>query len=464
MVCNRNSKHTMKIIIAGDNLTAYAIANALNSSQYDITLIGNNASNIKHIEATLDIQTVFGDYKSIETLEEAECQNANIIIAATQVPEIDILISLLATNFFQTPLTITILQCSLYGHRKHLLQNNNEHCQHLWINPTNLVTDHITNLIQYPNCQELISVYSDLCVIRIQVEKHHISHQKKAREIDKLTDSIRLISVIRKGIPLDTEKALQTEDQLIIACSKKNLDQTLALLTAKKQIKRIIIAGLSAISKALVNKLPNSYHVKIIESNIEKAETFAQTDSNVTILEGDINDEELLITEKIDQTDAFFSLSKDDEDNLVSALQAKRHGVSQIASLVHKPEIGPIIEENQIHCIDPHNLVINQIITHIHQDIIIKKRTLHRNAGEILCIRIPKNMNNTSIKHLKLPKHIKIIDLFRDNKPEKHDTSTKLKTNDTLAIYSHRASDLSALIKQTKPKRSLLDKLLFRDL
>ena len=155
----------MKIIIAGDNLTAYAIANALNSNQYDITLIGNSASNIKQIEESMDIQTVFGDYKSIETLEEAECQNADIIIAATQVPEIDILISLLATNFFQTPLTITILQGSLYDHRKHLLQNSNKHCQHLWINPTNLVTNHISNLIQYPNCQELISVYLDLCII-----------------------------------------------------------------------------------------------------------------------------------------------------------------------------------------------------------------------------------------------------------------------------------------------------------
>ena len=452
----------MKIIIAGDNLTAYAIASALNSNQYDITLIGNNAGNIKHIEETIDIQTVFGDYKSIETLEEAECQNADIIIAATQIPEIDILISLLATNFFQTPLTITILQGSLYDHRKHILQNSNEHCQHLWVNPTNLVTNHISNLIEYPSCQELISVYLDLCVIRIQVEKHHITHQKKAHEIYKLTESINLISVIRKGIPLDKDETLQTGDQLIIACSKKNLDQTLTLLTEKKQIKRIIIAGLSAISKALIKKLPNRYHIKIIESNIEKAETFAQTDSNVTILEGDINDEELLITEKIDQTDAFFSLSNDDEDNLVSALQAKRHGVCQIASLVHKPEIGPIIEENQIHCIDPHNLIIDQIITHVHQELIITKRTLHKNTGEIICIQIPKNMNNITIKHLKLPKHAKILELFRNNKSENRNLSSKLKTNDTLAIYFHKTRDLSEFIRQTKPKRSLLDNLFFR--
>ena len=49
----------MKIIIVGDNKTAFAIAKDLNHHQHDITLIGDNKIHIKHIEETLDIQTVF---------------------------------------------------------------------------------------------------------------------------------------------------------------------------------------------------------------------------------------------------------------------------------------------------------------------------------------------------------------------------------------------------------------------
>ena len=57
----------MRIVIVGDNLTALAIATSLINDAHDITLIGEDKITLKHIEETLDIQTVQGSYTDTET-------------------------------------------------------------------------------------------------------------------------------------------------------------------------------------------------------------------------------------------------------------------------------------------------------------------------------------------------------------------------------------------------------------
>lgn len=453
----------MKIIIVGDNLTATSIAHTLNNNQHDVTLISNDSVKLKHIEESIDIQTVCGHYIDIETLKEAECDDADLIIAATQEPETDVLVSLLATNLFQTPLTITLLQGSLYEYRHHLLRETDQWCQHIWINPAELIGQHISNLIEYPSCQELIRTDFHLDIMRIQVDENDITHNKNVLEIAKLDTSITVIHALRKGRSLDDHEPLKSGDQLLISCTN-DAHATLRCLTTHKTVHNIILAGLNTISQIVIQKIHSRHNLKIIEKNSITAEKYAYTNSNITILEGDMNDHELLVSEEIDKTDAFFSLSHDDEDNLVSALQAKRHGVSQIASLVSRVEIKPIIEENQIHCIDPHHFVVNAIIQYIHQDLVVAKYSLHCNTGEVVFIKIPKNWDKKSLQDLALPSGSSVFMAITPASGQyaKRIACNQLHHNDILAIYLKNPTVLTPLIERFQQKPSLLKKIFFR--
>ena len=162
----------MKIIVVGDSLSAYSIANELSSEAHDITLIGRDKNKLKQVEEALDIQTVQGNFAEISTLQTAECEQADIIIAATESPETDILISLLATNLFQTPLTITILQEPLYQYRDNILKDSRTHKTFV-DQPSELVTESITNLINYPGVQDLVKIQDSHHVLRTQIEDNH---------------------------------------------------------------------------------------------------------------------------------------------------------------------------------------------------------------------------------------------------------------------------------------------------
>ena len=184
----------MKIIIAGDNLTAYSITSSLAQEQHDITLIGSDKSRLKHIEEVLDIQTVQGPYTEIETLDAAECDHADILIAATEIPETDILISLLASNLYQVPLTIAMLQESLYEQRHHLLKDSALTTSHIWINPSELVANSIIDLIQHPNCKDIFTIQNDYRILRLTWK----NGQEAELDTEKLRKSDYKFSLIKQ--------------------------------------------------------------------------------------------------------------------------------------------------------------------------------------------------------------------------------------------------------------------------
>jgi trk system potassium uptake protein TrkA len=438
----------MKIIIAGDNLTAYSIASALAQEQHDITLIGNNQDRLKTIEESIDIQTVLGAYTAIDTLEVAECDHADILIAATEVPEIDILISLLASNFYQIPLTISILQAALYEHRQHLLPDLDGATRHLWINPAQLTATSIIDLLSHPNCKDITTIHKDYRVVRYQItDLEALPEQRIAGLREQLPDTATLIAIIRKGKALDLShnSILMIKDHVIVACHQSDANSIIDTLNKPRKVESIIMAGISETSQCLVEKLPAHIQIKIIEDDLEKATSFAKNIDNITVLHGDINDTDLLITEKIDNTDAFLTLSKDDEDNLVAALQAKRHHVPWIASQVHREEIAPIINEQDILSIEPQQMLTNFIFQTIHNDLITERHTLRDQMGEILCIRMLAHQHMIPLNSLNLPVNAKVFYLFRDNQVIPQQPTLKIKTDDVLAVYLPRKEDIAEI-------------------
>jgi trk system potassium uptake protein TrkA len=452
----------MKIIIAGDNLTAYSITSSLAQEQHDITLIGSDKSRLKHIEEVLDIQTVQGPYTEIETLDAAECDHADILIAATEIPETDILISLLASNLYQVPLTIAMLQESLYEQRHHLLKDSALTTSHIWINPSELVANSIIDLIQHPNCKDIFTIQNDYRILRLTWKNGQEAELDTEKLRKKLPDDSQIITVIRQKSPITNidNTTLKTGDQLIIGCPKSSTEHVLNHFSTPMPIKSIMLAGISEISQQLAKRLPSSTHVKIIDNNLDKATTFARESDNITVLHGDINDTDLLVTEKIDRTDAFLALSNDDEDNLVAALQAKRHQVPFIASLVHRSEIAPIINENHIHSIEPQKMLSNFIFQIIHRDIVNEKHAFHEDMGEIICITIPKHFDGHTLAKIAVPHGGRFFYAKRANDRMDPHPKLKLKQGDILALYLAQARDVAAVTEQlNRPSPSFFDLL-----
>ena len=57
----------------------------------------------------------------------------------------------------------------------------------------------------------------------------------------------------------------------------------------------------------------------------------AQNLPHATVLHGDATQKRLLLDENITQTDLFCAMTSDDEDNLISSLQAKHLGAKKLS-------------------------------------------------------------------------------------------------------------------------------------
>jgi len=100
-----------------------------------------------------------------------------------------------------------------------------------------------------------------------------------------------------------------------------------------RPVRRVLLAGGGNIGLAwracstAARRCRLHANVRIIEANKRRCEYLAsQLSPAALVLHGDATDEELLIAEGVADADLFVALTNDDENNIMSALLAKRLG------------------------------------------------------------------------------------------------------------------------------------------
>src|SRR5690606_27429076 len=130
-------------------------------------------------------------------------------------------------------------------------------------------------------------------------------------------------------------------DEIFFIAARDNIQRMMHELTrAEGPVRKVVIAGGGNIGFRLARLLEKHYQVKLIERNAERAYRVAERVENTVVLNGDAQDEELLIEENIDETDVFAAVTNSEEANVLSAMLAKRLGARKVLALVNRPTYG----------------------------------------------------------------------------------------------------------------------------
>jgi trk system potassium uptake protein TrkA len=126
--------------------------------------------------------------------------------------------------------------------------------------------------------------------------------------------------------------------------------------------------------------------VKIIESDKKRCEYLAsQLPSNMIVLHGDGSDEDLLQEENVGDMDLFLALTSDDEDNILSAMLAKRMGARRVMSLINRRAYADMMQGSTIDiAISPAHTVIGELLAHVRRGEVAAVHSLRRGAAEAL--------------------------------------------------------------------------------
>ena len=179
--------------------------------------------------------------------------------------------------------------------------------------------------------------------------------------------------------------------------------------------------------------------IKLIEPDKDKATEIANSQRDILVLNGDPTDPNLLVVEGVQEMDAFISVTKDEESNIISCLMAKHLEVKKTVSVVSKSQYIPLSQTIGLDAIvNVKAAASDEIHRHIRQGQLLTVKALQGIKAEIIEVVAGKNcdISDEPIKNLKIPDGIVIGGVVSDGSVEIATGETIIKKGDRVIILS----------------------------
>ena len=330
----------MDIIIVGLGKVGYSVAKTLAEENNNITAIDLRANVIERANSTLDIMCIEGNGVSVKTLLEAGIRTCDMLIAVTEDDETNMVCCLMAKKL-GAKYTIARIRELYYHEEIYLLKEELE--LDLVINPEEETAQAIAKKLQYSSGNFVESFgMGGADLVEITVDENSILKNRTVIDISNNVYSKILIGAVLRGkevfIP-NGSSFIKEGDSLYVIGNHECIMEFFKKcgVRSDKHIKNIMIVGGGKIALYLTELLKGAgMKGKIIEADREIGIIFAKSIDNGVVIHGDGTDEELLVSESLDDMDAFVSLTGDDEDNMVASLLAMEHNISRVITKISK--------------------------------------------------------------------------------------------------------------------------------
>lgn len=380
----------MKIIILGAGQVGRSVANALVSEANDITVVDQDEQLLTELQNRLDLGTVRGHAGHPDVLRKAGAEDADMILAVTNSDETNMVACQVAYTVFHTPTKIARVRAQGYLDYSQLFEQSAVPVDVL-ISPEQLVTDYILKLIEYPGALQVLD-FADGRVRLVAVKAYHggplVGNALSALYDHMPNVDARVAAIYREGeviIPRG-DTVIEAEDEVFFIAAAENIRSVMSeLRKMEKPYKRIIVAGGGNIGRRLAAELEQKYRVKLIETDKVRAREIAERLEMTIVLHGDAADENLLLEENIENTDVYCAVTNDDEDNILSAMLAKRLGAARVMALINRPSYVDLVQSEIIDiAISPQQATIGTLLTHVRRGDVVQVHSLRRGAAEAI--------------------------------------------------------------------------------
>ena len=380
----------MKIIIIGAGQVGGTLAENLAIEENDITVIDQNSARLRELQDHLDIRTVHGEGAHPNILAQAGAEDADMLIAVASSDEVNMAACQVAYTLFQTPTKICRVRATPYLAKKELFSNKAFPIDVL-ISPEQVVTKHITRLLEYPGALQALDLANGkarLVAIRACKGGPLIGHALSLLRQHMPTIDTRVAAIFRQGQPIipSGETVIEVDDEVFFIAATDHIRSVMSeLQPLENNYRRIIIAGGGNIGFRLAKQLERHYRVKIIESHHDRCIALSETLAKTIVLHGNAANKEMLLEENIEETDVFIAVTNDDEANIMASMLAKRIGARKVMALISNPDYVDLIQGGEIDiAISPQQTTIGSLLTHIRKGDVVNVHALRRGAAEAI--------------------------------------------------------------------------------
>jgi len=381
----------MKIIILGAGQVGGTLAANLASEHNDITVVDTDAERLHELQDRYDIRTVVGQASFPNVLRQAGADDADMLIAVTNSDEINMVACQVVYSLHRTPTKIARVRSASYLAKSKGLFGNEAFPIDVIISPEQVVTNHITRLIEHPGALQVLDFAEGK--LQLVAVKAYFNGPLVGRELRYLRQHMpavdtRVAAIFRRDRPIIPEGTtiIEADDEVFFIAAKNHIRAVMSELRGlEHNYKKIIIAGGGNIGERLCDALEGRYQVKIIERNTDRCTFLAEKLNKTIVIRGNASDQDLLLEESVEDTDVFIAVTNDDEANIMSSMLAKRLGARKVMALINNPAYVDLVQGGDIDiAISPQQATIGSLLTHVRRGDVANVHSLRRGAAEAI--------------------------------------------------------------------------------
>lgn len=359
----------MDIIIVGGGKVGFSLAEQLVKEEHNVTVVDSNEEALRRAGDQLDIMAVRGNGVSAAALREAGADSADLLVAATNADEVNMVCCLTAKSL-GTKYTIARIRNQEYTSSVGDLRRNLK--IDMAINPENTTAVEISRLLRFPSATNI----ETFCRGRVELMGFRLQEGDflVGSALYTLPTQVKKLSLLFCAVDRGGQVSIpngsfvpKAGDKLYMIGRPDSLDQFFRQLGRyAPKVKQVLLVGGGKVSVYLANILDHmGIRLKIIEHNEERCRQLSERFPRITVICGDGTDSELLESENLTASDAFVALTDRDEDNLIISLYAMQQGISKVITKCNRQNYAGIVRSLGLDSVISPKFVTASNIVHV---------------------------------------------------------------------------------------------------
>jgi len=379
----------MRVIIIGAGEVGYHIAKKLSDEKQEVVLIDKDPAKIRRISENLDVQAFLGSGTSPRVLRSAGIEDAELLAAATDSDEVNLIACLLARNLNRHIVKVARVKNQEYVQEKSLFSQELLGVD-LIINTRDMMVETILGLMEVPGASEVIDfVGGKVKLVSFLISPESPLAGKRLSDLRAYEGNLLVGAIVRGHrilIPSGRD-TIQPHDLIYLVMKNAEVISTLSQFHIEtRPMKHILIVGAGETGTAIAQALEQRrLRVKIIDLDGEKCKKLAAGLERTVVIKGDGTDRDLLQEENAGEMDLIIAMTGDEESNVLISLLAKDLGAKRTITRVSKLSYMPVVSAIGLDTvINPRMAAVRAILQYIRRGRILSVAPLREEQAEAI--------------------------------------------------------------------------------
>ena len=359
----------MKIIVVGCGKVGAALIAQLSQEGHDISVIDVDSGVVTDISNNYDVLGLVGNGASHAVQMEAGIETADLLIAATDSDELNLLCCLIAKKAGGCN-TIARVRNPVYNGEIGFIKE--ELGLFLTVNPEMAAATEAARVLRFPSAVQIETFAKGRVeIVKVRIPEGSVLDNCPLAQIHKRTGTDVLICTVERGGQVEIPNGafvLKAGDVISIVASKQNTRDFVSRIGLKsRRVRDCMIIGGGKIAFYLAQQLIESgIRVKIIEKDRDRCEELCAALPKAVIINADAANQHILMEEGVRECESFVTLTGMDEENLFLSLFAQECSKAKVITKVDRLDFDEIIKRLDLGTlVHPKNITADNIIRYV---------------------------------------------------------------------------------------------------